>query len=1349
MMKWLTVALCLVVLVSGYVPTGTPPPVKGASSIASGVISTNSAFTRLTAPPTVTTNNAINVTSNSATLTGNLTSMGTATAVIVFFEYGENISDGNISTTEAEVMTGIGPFSASIANLSSGTTYYFRANAVGDGTANGTDMGLKTLVPPAVITNNATDNTTNSATLNGNLMSLGTATTVYVSFEWGMTTGYGNNTTAQTMMATGVFSANLTGLIPATKYHFRAKADGGVHGIVTGNDTAFTTTPIAPVVETFLSANVTANSAFVSGNLTSLGSATQVNVFFEYGTDTSYGSFSTNQTMTSPGVFSANLTGLSWDTMYYFRAKADGGVYGTASGAAWTFLIGQPLPSVITNAATSITTKSAILNGFLGWLGEATTVYVSFEYGENITYGNTTTAEAMTGRGAFSANITNLSPGTIYHFRTKAVGYDTVFGGDMSFKTLAPPTVITNNATNITRNLATLTGNLTSLGSAATVNVFFEYGENASYGNMTAMVPVSATGIFSANITSLIPTTTYHFRAKAAGDGTATGADMILTTLSPISPVVITSGVLGVTVDSANVSGNLMSLGDAATVNISFEYGLTTGYGSNTTPISVNTIGPFSANITGLIPWTTYYFRAKADAGVYGRATGASMNFTTAVIPPVVTTTNATVAINSANVSGNLTSLGTGIAVDVSFEYGLTTGYGSNTNAQSMMGTGVFSTNISGLAPNTTYHFRAKADGGLHGVAYGASMNFTTLSAIAPVVETLPATSVTSSTATLGGNLTSLGVATTANVSFEYGLTTSYGSNTTVQPMMGIGTFSTGITGLSSNTTYHFRAKADAGLHGVAYGASMNFTTTTVPPPTPPTVSVAGGGSAGSVPVLEFTGKDGNKTGGAISPSGEVWSDIRAYSTDSRLIVTIPVGTLALNKEGRPLRSLGMSPEESAPPPPSRASMFGSAYDFQPDGATFVPPITLIWSYNPGDIPKNVNEKDLLVGFWDEKAGSWTVLEGVVVDTVAHSISVPVSHFSKYAVFYYKPAAFQVGSLGIFPAEAIAGETVSIGALVSNTGGIAGSYQLVLKVNGIVQATKEVTVKAGASQEVSFTVDSEVAGRYYVDLNGTGGYFTLSERVVPQPPAPEPASFTISQPLVIPDKVSVGEEVIVSTVITNNGGMAGTYAVVMTINGMREARKDVTVDAGASQRVNFTVTKDAPGTYQVNVNSLASSFSVEGKAVSDWWLLVIAAVAVVVLAGSAIYLFVIRRKQRKSASDYNTQGLANQKRGEYDAAIRDYAKAIKLDPKSTVFYLNRGLAYVERGEYNKAITDYTQAITVDPNCIEAYYDRAVVYKLLGRKAEAIADFEKIIKLQSDPKLSEKAKQELEELRKSG
>jgi len=48
--------------------------------------------------------------------------------------------------------------------------------------------------------------------------------------------------------------------------------------------------------------------------------------------------------------------------------------------------------------------------------------------------------------------------------------------------------------------------------------------------------------------------------------------------------------------------------------------------------------------------------------------------------------------------------------------------------------------------------------------------------AVAPTVGTSAASDVTANSATLNGNLTSPGSATTVNVSFEYGRTTSYGS---------------------------------------------------------------------------------------------------------------------------------------------------------------------------------------------------------------------------------------------------------------------------------------------------------------------------------------------------------------------------------------------------------------------------------------------------------------------------------------------------------------------------------------------------------------------------------------------
>ena len=95
--------------------------------------------------------------------------------------------------------------------LTPGTTYYYKAKAVGDGTVYGAEMSFTTsTTPPSVTTNAASDLATTSATLNGNLGSLGTASNVTVSFEWGTAAGgpYANPVTVSPdMTGPGAFSA--------------------------------------------------------------------------------------------------------------------------------------------------------------------------------------------------------------------------------------------------------------------------------------------------------------------------------------------------------------------------------------------------------------------------------------------------------------------------------------------------------------------------------------------------------------------------------------------------------------------------------------------------------------------------------------------------------------------------------------------------------------------------------------------------------------------------------------------------------------------------------------------------------------------------------------------------------------------------------------------------------------------------------------------------------------------------------------------------------------------------------------------------------------------------------------
>jgi hypothetical protein len=105
------------------------------------------------------------------------------------------------------------------------------------------------------------------------------------------------------------------------------------------------------------------------------------------------------------------------------------------------------------------------------------------------------------------------------------------------------------------------------------------------------------------------------------------------------------------------------------------------------------------------------------------------------------------------------------------------------------------------------------------------------------------------------------------------------------------------------------------------------------------------------------------------------------------------------------------------------------------------------------------------------------------------------------------PAAFECSLLTISPTEVDIDETVSVTILVANTGGQSGSYQVVLRINGVVAADREVALDAGASEQVSFSIAWDTAGIYLVDVNGLTGAFVVKEKAVSPvtPVEPTPA----------------------------------------------------------------------------------------------------------------------------------------------------------------------------------------------------------------------------------------------------
>jgi len=133
-------------------------------------------------------------------------------------------------------------------------------------------------------------------------------------------------------------------------------------------------------------------------------------------------------------------------------------------------------------------------------------------------------------------------------------------------------------------------------------------------------------------------------------------------------------------------------------------------------------------------------------------------------------------------------------------------------------GVGAFEHAISGLTPDTSYHFRAKAHNDAWG--YGDEKIFTTLRGLS-VVTTDPASASSAITATINGTLDHDG-GEPCDCGFEWGLDTGYGTTTPTESKTTCETFSQVIGGLYPGITYHFRAFATNST-GTVYGADRSF----------------------------------------------------------------------------------------------------------------------------------------------------------------------------------------------------------------------------------------------------------------------------------------------------------------------------------------------------------------------------------------------------------------------------------------------------------------------------------------------------------------------------------------------
>ncbi len=200
-----------------------------------------------------------------------------------------------------------------------------------------------------------------------------------------------------------------------------------------------------------------------------------------------------------------------------------------------------------------------------------------------------------------------------------------------------------------------------------------------------------------------------------------------------------------------------------------------TGTGSFSAPVNLSTTGldvnnpqvAFGGAGIGVAVWEEGEEDSNTPDATIIQAAAYTGTAIVPVAPSVVTGPASAVEQSSATVTGTVNPNGITV-LNCIFEYGTTTSYASKMPCSQAVGSGearvAVSAPLSGLNPDTTYHYRVVATNEVN-PSYGADKTFTTESAplLTPIVETVtPTTSTASTTATsMPGAGVPVGVAST------------------------------------------------------------------------------------------------------------------------------------------------------------------------------------------------------------------------------------------------------------------------------------------------------------------------------------------------------------------------------------------------------------------------------------------------------------------------------------------------------------------------------------------------------------------------------------------------------------
>jgi hypothetical protein len=545
------------------------------------------------------------------------------------------------------------------------------------------------------------------------------------------------------------------------------------------------------------------------------------------GTSTISSIFASGQNLAGDGG-SISISGFLTSPISLINANGEGGDSENAGGNGGNVTINSP--GILNISGTEINVSPGPSNS---GGGDGTPGTLSLSYGTLITT-NATNFSALSNlvlngssQGSFAGGVYNpLSPGNISSCGVISSPGTYTLTTNISFSGFC--FYVRTNGVTINGAGYTATGNISANGESE------QNGFDLNLSNINVIGSINTSGGSDDN-----------------SDGGHNGGDVSMSS-STIQGSITSNG----SEDNGAGGGNAgnVTLNSSSILNISDTNIELNGGADNGNGVGVN--GTLSLNYDSLVTSGSTVFSPLSDLIINGISqdsfAGGVYNPFPDTVPPIISNINVTAGTSTAVITWNTDENATSTV-----NYGLTTGYGTASSSSASVTSHTIRLGL--LTPNTTYHYRISSQDALGNLATSSDLTFTTnLLVSLPTLTVQPASSITTTTALLNGSITNDGNASSTVRGFNYGLTTAYGSTTSVSAAIGVSSFSDTVTDLTCNTTYNYRAYA---TNSAGTGTSSNATFTTSACPVVPTPSSGGGWSSPT------SGGGGGGSSSSVSPT--------------------------------------------------------------------------------------------------------------------------------------------------------------------------------------------------------------------------------------------------------------------------------------------------------------------------------------------------------------------------------------------------------------------------------------------------------------------------------------------------